>query len=294
LPLRDRLNLQLSHRIYVLSCRDGGHIHCLLKGLLADESPVRPLVFLADGLRSHGETRQELLELRAVAWLVDSVTPDESLESVSRHSTGSGTSGPIANPEEWLCHWTRPCTGEWPGQSRTDYLDELILGCATRDRSALASLLRIVSHREILASHIRDAAYVVSFTEVPLLQFRSRRVYRRHRRRHDFEPFGIAVRRDVLKKLGARPVTYGPATRKDALTSDDAVWHQPAKDHSGKIDWRAEREWRLPANLRLDELPAQSVCVFVNSPDEVEVVRSVCDWPVVAIPMPPKKNDLPP
>lgn len=290
-PLRDRLNVRLAQRCYVLSIRGGGHLHQLLKAQLLDAHST-PLVFLAGGGDSAVEVQQELLDRGAIAWLVDGVADGEARRPENPHQTVNcnDSVGPLAAPDEWLCHWTRPCAGEWPGQSRTDYLDELILGCSTNDRSALASLLRIVSHAEILASRVRGEACAVSFTQVPLQEFRSRRVYRRHRRRYDFESWGIAVRRESLEKLGARPVQYGSPSSADARHSDDDVWYQPETDQSGNIDWREEREWRLPANLNLNDLPTSSVCVFVNSPDELGVVSSACDWQVVVVPPSPNEN----
>jgi len=291
-PLRDRLNVMLAQRCYALSIRGGGHLHGLLTEQLAAPAKSAPLVFLAGRRDASSDVQRDLVDRGAVAWLVEGVADSRSQKSISHHPGANSDDciGPLAAPEEWLCHWTRPCAGEWPGQSRTDYLDELILGCSTNDRSALASLLRIVSHAEILASHVRRETYAVSFTEVPLQEFRSRRVYRRHRRRYDFESWGIAVRRDSLEKLGARPVQYGSPKSAESQHAEDDVWYHPETDQSGTIDWRVEREWRLPTSLNLNDLPPSSVCVFVNSPGERDVVRSACNWQVVVVPSTPKQN----
>ena len=109
-------------------------------------------------------------------------------------------STPLSHPADWLLHWTRSTVGPWPDQDEQEFSDELILGCRSADRSVFATLLRIVTEGRLWASAeaIRGGFRVVSFTEVPLHEFRRRRTYRRHRRRYDFEPWGIAVRRDIL------------------------------------------------------------------------------------------------
>ncbi len=118
---------------------------------------------------------------------------------------------PLQNPNEWLLHWTRAATGPWPGETSEEFLDALILQTETADHSAVTTLLRILSEGILRASAegIRGSFPVVAFTGVPLQEFRKRRVFRKHRHRFDFEPWGIAIRRNSLVSLGIRPVIYG-------------------------------------------------------------------------------------
>ena len=57
-----------------------------------------------------------------------------------------------------------------------------------------------------------------------------------------------------------------------------------ARGASGRIDWTAEREWRVPKSLDLSDLPAAAVCVFVDSPHEAAIVSAECPWNVVTVP----------
>lgn len=286
-PGRDAVQCFAGDRSYVLSCRHGGHVHGLLNARLNEVPGKPPLILLAEGPGTTADCHVELVQAGAVPWLVAGVRTDRTQTAQAGSEMSSPTAvsdGPLEQPENWLCHWTRPCFGAWPDQPETDYLDELVLGCDTADRSALATLLRMVSQQTILASEIRRGQRAVSFTEVPLAEFRQRRVYRRHRRRYDFEPWGIAIRRDVLQAAGARPVTYGTAGETRSGVEVESVWYQPATDQAGKIDWREEREWRLASDLRLSRLSDANVCLFVESVAEADVVHRQCSCPVVVVP----------
>lgn len=286
-PARDRVLCHAAERSYVLSCRAGGHIHRLLHSRLSSAAAGSLLVLMASGPGTTDECFDELVQLGAVPWLVDGLRNEgEAVHPSTTTLTTARTikDGPLQCPQDWLCHWTRPCPGAWPDQPASEYLDELLLGCDTADRSALATLMRMVAQRLVLASVIRQQQRAVSFTEVPLGDFRQRRVYRRHRRRYDFEPWGIAVRRTALKELGAQPVRYGSTDPNTVDDDVDSVWYQPATDQSGRIDWREEREWRIAADLSLDQCPDSAVCLFVDTAEEAAVVQAQTTWPVIVLP----------
>ena len=287
-PLRDRVTTAAGERSYVLACRQDGHIYRSVKASLNTSGDYSTLICVAKSPGTSADCMNELSQLGAIPWLVDGIssraTLDDGHVEIQDCSAEEAKDGPLDQPQDWLCHWTRPCGGPWPGQPDTDYLDELLLGCTTADRSALATLLRIVSHRIVLASTIRNSHMAVSFTEVPLSTFRQRRVYRRHRRRYDFEPWGIAIRRDLLVQRGAQTVQYGVKDSDQADMNTASVWFQPATDQSGRIDWREEQEWRLADDLRLDEFHDSAICLFVDSPAEANIVRAQSNWRVVVVP----------
>ncbi len=198
--------------------------------------------------------------------------------------------GPLARPEEWLCHWTRPRYGPWSDQDDADFWDELILGCQTADRSAFAALLRIVQQQTILATKpTQNGRPAVSFTAVPLSEFRQRRVFRKHKQRHDFEPWGIAILKSFAESLGGKPVTYVDEISKDA-SQEVATFLQPIGNTRGTIDWREEHEWRAPENVNLQSAPAGSVVVFVDSCSEQQRMQRMSPWPVIATPPPDMGN----
>jgi len=192
---------------------------------------------------------------------------------------------PVSRPENWLCHWTRSASGQWPGEAREEYIDQLILDDSPVDRSARATLLRIISEQRIRGSTlaIRGAYDVAAFTEVPLAEFRSRRIFRSHRQRYDFEPWGIAIRRDVLQQLGGKPVLYGSEEHWNQLSASDRPFFQKTTP-DGVIDTAAEREWRIAGDLRLDRLPTGSVCVFVPTAEDALRLQPACEHPICVVP----------
>ena len=111
------------------------------------------------------------------------------------------------------------------------------------------------------------------------------RVFRAHRGRWDAEPFGIAIRAELLAARGARPVIYGDETVWERLPEPERPWFQRRTTRAGKtpIDWSLEQEWRLPSDLWLDELPADEVRVFVPDEATAKRIAGECPWPVMTL-----------
>lgn len=300
-PLSDRLLFAAADRLHVLTCRHGGNIASLLKRHCDDEDRKQiPVLIAAD---KHGRMPESVRELPDgwVPWLVqpflcdttDAVEDTDTVPASAPEFVSSTSqriscpdSNPVSNPSEWLLHWTRPARGPWPGETRTDFLDSLILGCEAADRSALATLLKIIADGSLRASSegIRGGHAVVSFTQVPLIDFRARRVFRKHRRRFDFEPWGLAVRRDVLESAGVRQVIYGDDQEWSNLPPEQRPFFQKATS-GGSTDNLAEQEWRVVSDVDLKLLPPESVCVFADTTEAATLISRHCVWPVVVVPM---------
>lgn len=287
---RDSALACAGQRILSLSCRDGGNVYSIIKRRLADR-PIPAVLMLRNENDANKSAIHELQNAGAVPWLLHGLVdkPSNTRSSSSRavdfdqcgNDEAPILNGPLLHPEDWLCHWTRECAGPWPDESNDDFLDALILNCPSADHSAVAALMRIVDRSILLPSQLSRNS--VSFTQVPLSQFRSNRVYRRHLRRYDFEPWGIAVRQNALATLGCRPVKY--FEQETGIEDDAPDWHfQPATDASQKIDWTREREWRLPAAVHLSEINKEDIVVFVDTNAEAKVLRSVSPWPVITVP----------
>lgn len=315
-PLRDVVSFAFADRVVVLHSRTKGIVRSLSQQHLQQPDPC--IVMLAQ--TSHqSDYDQKLIDQAAVPWLLfddDQATasdletqsdaetlltkaPTQSLDSVLADD------GPVSRPEEWLCHWTRPFRSAWPDQSPDEFLDELILGCKTADRSALAALIRITQQQKLIASVARqDEPPTVSLTAVPLAEFRQRRIFRGHRRRHDFEPYGVAIHKSALIKLGAKPVQYlerepseaehQSVVESEAATDAHCPFLQPKFDRTGKIDWSREKEWRLPGDLKLSGISRSDVQVFVNDEIEKAKLERLCPWPVIVVPkgkLPANRSD---
>lgn len=310
-PIADRILFAAGDRIQVLRVRPHGAIQTLLNHHTQDPERSESLVMLAS--ESDGELPTGLINATGciVPWLLKTnavqteqilSVPENSKDDRAENQAGTATisktssdlqfgsqastqvSSPLTHPADWLLHWTRSTVGPWPNQQEQEFDDELILGCRSSDRSALATLLRIVNEGRLWASSeaIRGGYRVVSFTEVPLSEFRQRRKYRRHRRRFDFELWGIAIRRDLLTANGARPVIYGDEEVWKMLPEQDKPFFQNSSAGDG---WTLdEREWRITNHVQLKELPATAVMVFVESESAKQIVEMQTDWPVVVIP----------
>ena len=294
-PIGDRILFAAGNRLQVLRARTNGAIQALLSQHVQDRERCESIVMLAS--ESSGEIPEIVINSTGciVPWILKSDTTKtesvpiktEKITTNDRMSASDATlqiSTPLTQPGEWLLHWTRSTVGPWPDQDEQEFDDELILGCHLSDRSALATLLRIVNEAKLWASSeaIRGGHRVVSFTEVPLHEFRKRRTYRRHRRRYDFEPWGIAIRRDVLKSAGARPVIYGDEETWRQVWDQDQPFFQNIGTGEG---WtQDEGEWRIRDHVRLKELPPSAVVVFVDSHAALRIVQKQTDWQVVVTP----------
>jgi len=297
-PIADRILFAAGDRLQVLRARSGGAVQALLMQHVLDSERCDSLVMLASdvagqipaiGLESHGCVVPWLLKSSGD---VDSAEPHlpgriKDAKRADRTQTAERPreiSTPLSHPDAWLLHWTRSTVGAWPHQDEQEFNDELILGCRSSDRSALATLLRIVTEARLWASSdmIRGGFQVVSFTEVPLHEFRRRRAYRKHRRRYDFEPWGIAIRRDILVSAGARRVEYGDEETWGATNEAARPFFQNVGSGDG---WtKDEREWRIANHVQLNKLPMSSVVVFVDSEESRVIVQKQTEWTVIVVP----------
>ncbi len=302
-PARDRLGVLAGQRVIALSVRSGGIVEQLLRYSL-NESYVRSPVLITSVVnqRATAVDSSKLIADGAIPWILDECEePHESqvnAQPVDSADNGSAiaqtmarlgpvavpSDGPLQEPEKWLCHWTRPCSGPWSGQPSVDFWDELILGCPSADRSAFGTLLRIINQCTIVASQsIRGALKTVSFTAVPLSDFRKRRVFRKHKRRYDFEPYGVAIRKRLVEKRDGRPVEY-VKTRDFDATDLPLEFIQPMSSSRKTVDWRREREWRCIGDVSLHEMTKSDVVLFANNGRECDRLSRVSKWPSVVVP----------
>lgn len=302
-PLADRLQIAAADRMYVISLRNSGFTQTLIAEHLRDANRnACPILVASDELGALPPA-SERLPVGWVPWLVEpwDEDPDDRCqrESLSSHRVISGysvpglrrrrtvkvpPSNPLTEPDQWLLHWTRPATGPWPNESADDYLDSLILRTDAADRTALATLLRIIVDGRLIGSSkgVRGSFPVVSLTAVPLHEFPARREFRRHLHRFDFEPWGIAIRKSAIAN-NVRPVIYGDDSTWHALSETDRPFFQKAT-FGGATNNVAEQEWRVTGDLLLKTHKRQDLCIFVPNSGAAELVSQHCDWGVVVVP----------
>lgn len=273
-PLGDRLITALANHIRALSVKRGSTTHELLCERLSDEAFPPATVQIA----SQSETADELAALGAIPWIL-----------LKRNETdiapGSLTSANIlrATPfDDYLLHWTRSPDGPWPDEDIDEYLDKLILGVEASDRTAFAALSRIVQTKKIVASShlIRGRHSVVCFTDVTLGELASRRTFRPHLRRWDYEPYGVGIRKSQLTERGARPVVYGTSDDFASMPTRDQPFFQQAATADNRTQWTDETEWRCLGNVDLNEL-SDHLFLFVPTRQEAIALGRYTASPVV-------------
>ena len=258
--------------------RGNGNIHRLLKHRLDQHhlpcQPSKVRLALGDNLTKPA-VRDDLLESGAVGWyLWESLAADvRTSVEVSGHPQE-----PTLPPDEpVLIHCTRRAAGPWPDESPGDRLDNLILAQHDIDHSAWATLKHIVETRRLIASDTstRGSTRVVSFTSVPLAELHRLHVFRSHRTRWDFEPYGIAIRQNVL---AARPVSYASHEEwrnvlagRPTVLSAPSISDPPPPPQTGSIlDWTVEQEWRHVGDLDLTALRPDHAFLFVPTLAEAD------------------------
>lgn len=292
----DRALIEMADLVFLLSVRKQGNIFAAAKQRLTQQPPVSTRLLIDSNLTQPAFADQ-LIFAGAVGWWLyrsdeeesDSESPSESLHPLPT-ADQKRPSAPVLKmdriqADRFLLHWTRRRDGPWPDQTDAEYLDDLIFQSGRREHGELGALARILATGRILATSrlTRAPDPVVCFSNVPLTEIYRHRKYRSHLGRWDFQPFGIAIERETMEKLGAKPVIYGEDSHWEGLPESDRPFFQIEQSRDGQIDWREEREWRVVGDLDLTRLPVESVHVFVNSPEAAQQVSKLSRWPVVIV-----------
>ena len=279
---RDTALVGLADRVFALWVRRGGNLQRLLQQRLS-RSPAETLWTAITGRPDCGGA--ELVRSGAVGWFAGSTPATEDSRLVAISSPPPRDS-PVAAVDdvpwdEFLVHCTRARDGPLPGQTPAQWRDEVLLGGDDgRAASAVDVLVRILRDGWIHggSSVTRGHQRVVCLADVPLPELLSRRTFRPHLGRWDYEPYGVAVRRQAIQQAGGQPVIYGRKTDCRRLPPDQQWRFQSV---GNTFDWTPEREWRLRGSLDLSSLAPGDAVVFVGDAAAVGPVAAVSAWPIV-------------
>jgi hypothetical protein len=174
---------------------------------------------------------------------------------------------------DYLYHFTRGCPGPWPAQSYGEYLSAFLDGGPFCSHSSLDTLARILSEGILRASSglVRGKEAVVSWTSRPPLELSSLRFWNPGLIRWTFEPYGVAVKRGILKACGIKPTIYAAGTAHERLKPADRFRFQ--KHAPPHCSWKHEREWRTKEDFRLNDLGYDDWFVFVPNRSDFEALR---------------------
>ncbi len=269
---RDRLVAAAADQWYVIEIRKGGN----LVRVLSDELSACPRpVWVFPAREGAPETKgnAEILETfprRARIW-PGAHGPHGRFSQRALGRASQPRPALCAMPaadEPFLFHYTRSCPGPWPGQSRCAWAEDLLHGKPWADHTALDTLWRILTERRLRACGrlIRGQIPVVSWTSVSPDDLAQLTRWNPALIRWTFEPYGVAVKRKVLKALGARPAVYAREADYPRIPEWERFRFQ--LDEPGKHSWKKEREWRLAGDLDLDALNANDWWAFVPTFNE--------------------------
>lgn len=288
-PVRDRAQFAFADQVIGLQVRRRGHMSSLLSFALAART------FDPGAIRVHVDTcdlplSEELAGNGAVALHLLSTGHHELSDRLHHRVESQQKICPIDSfkAHEYLGHWTRRQRGPWPDQPGDEFVDELILGLASKDRSALSSLSRIVAQQKLLATRgsNRVGAAVVSFTSVPVHEWSTHRTFRSHRVRWDFEPYGVCIKRKWLEGVGAQPVIYGDEEEWKSVPAKSRFLFQPKQSlarNEKVIDWTAEREFRCLGDVEIDQVGVDDGFVFVPTMEEARHLATISRWPIAIV-----------
>ncbi len=300
-PLQDRLLVALGDRVIVLHVRKGGSVERLITQRLEDAAfPCASLFVTLKGADSPTKhAANSWLEKGGVGWY--SPTGGNSLSELSCRFAGHApgvrqSTAPLrlnrtleqddSSDSAYLVHCTRGSSGPGPDESWSQYQDRIFLQGEIDLRTPLLSLIRILRQRCIMGSErmFRTNTPMISFSAVPLPSLLARRTFQVHLNRWDWEPYGLLIRREILRERGAKPVIYGGEEQYLTMTDDQRCWFQPSqRKGAGQLSWSDEREWRIRGDLWLSQLPYDSIIVFVRTEQEANFVAKESPWPVIWI-----------
>ncbi len=286
-PLRDRAAICLADRVLALTIRRGGTLSELVQQRLAEPDFSAGSTFII--IQSSSE-QNDWLDRGAVGWVVPSHEHSKLARKThckeshgSRSSTLQSLCFPAkalvqVAPDQWpyLTHCTRALSGPMPQESTANYYLRLWLAGCNELAQPLGTLSNILSEFRLRGSSQLTRGFwpVVSFSAVPLLELLSRRTFRSHLGRWDWEPYGLIIHRYAIPT--ARPVIYGQRREFEQLSAEDKPYFQPLDT---KHDWTREQEWRVEGDVELRQLPYGSVIAFV--PTRLQALQLSRLWPYV-------------
>jgi hypothetical protein len=284
---RDRILGALANFHLVLEIRSRGNLLAVLEQIQA-KSPRPQFVFEPDQTNSSNAGNRVLLTKFSEHAHGFKLPRTEDLPAANRVQTHcpANTNSPCFSKgrprgfyhssqhddiawSDYLFHYTRACAGPWPGETYHQYLVNLLDGHPLAGHSALETLVRIIQEGLIRASSrmVRGQGAVISWSSHPPQELFVMRKWNRALVRWTVEPYGVAVRRDVLRSLGAKPAVYG-SEKTYSLLAESEKYRFQLSGSGPSVSWRHEREWRLRGDLALGKLKPDEGFVFVQTEEE--------------------------
>jgi len=140
----------------------------------------------------------------------------------------------------------------------SDYLFHFTKGC-----NAFDTLVEIVKGKQLVDINNHG---VICFTEAPITLLNDMFAIFERYSKPMYAPYGVAIRKDLLFYLGARPVIYGLPEEKNQLAESIRWRFEEFIPNTKDFTWL--REWRLNQNTL--ELTKENYFIITKSQDEFE------------------------
>ena len=275
----DELLFSICDQLRILFIRSNGTIEGLTRNSTPDTGGPQ-LWKLVHGAAGGSAKSMKKANDRLIAWHL--LSPQDRLPSKMRDCKPE-----IKVLGDWqidfLSHWTRLNRKPWPDRNALTQFDRLFLEGPSA-MSPLTTLLRILTTQKILASGslIPQKQRMVCFTEVPLTEFPQRRIYRPHLSRWDFEPWGISIRKSMLRRFQAKPVHYESNEPKIHAKSPRKQSAEETAFQQSEV-WASEREWRVIGDLDLRHISTKDAVVFVPDLTAARALAPYSRWPFTIV-----------
>ncbi len=277
---RDRILGVLANLHLILEIRSCGNLSAVLEEVQA-KSPRRQLIFEPGetGLSSAGNYRLlKKFPKHAYAFRLPRPPDVPVAPAVKARCSAEKIHASQRDDIAWddyLFHYTRGFAGPWPGETYRQYLVNLFDGRPLAGHSALETLIRILQEGLIRAGFrmVRGRTAVICWSSHPPRELSVMRKWNRALVRWTVEPYGIAVRRDILRSFGAKPAIYGSEQVYSRLAETERYRFQ-LSCASRSSSWRHEREWRVRGDLALRKIKPDEGFVFVRTGEEKEQLCS--------------------
>jgi hypothetical protein len=281
LVCRDRLLTALSQAHLVLEIRSGGNLASVLN-TQQQRDPRVQFIYEPGGKTSANAGNYSLLNEFPESSRGFRLAETAARSGVIAEAEGDRGVAGFWNPidtdridwREYLFHYTRACPGPWPGESQREYLLNLLSGEVPAGHSALDTLVRILKEGRIRAGTklVRGNDPVISWSSHSPQEMFILRKWNPALVRWTVEPYGMALRRDYLRSLGARPAVYGADSM--YLRLPESERHRFQLSGESGLEWRHEREWRLLGDLILEQVREGKGFIFVPTRGERDRVLS--------------------
>jgi len=252
---RDNIVCELADIIYPISIRTGGSLERLIKMNTARGCSI--------------------INEFTVPYAIPKRTPLQPLDTTRLETIIRATSW------NYITHFTHTFSGPWQDELPYNYYRDIVESGEEYPRSAFATLKRIVIEQKIIpsVSHMRNKIPAISFTSLLPTEATKLMRWRKSYVRYTFEPYGIAIDKEIALQAGIRPVIYGDEMTYKLLPEDEKPYFQPR----GTIgEWTRESEWRFIGTLYLSKIPREKMLVIVKTEAEALELRRLTNIPIIS------------